>query len=71
MLMKYITYDNDKRVHIQSPFLAGTSLCGKDAFHWHNSKREPTCEKCIERQKERPFPSETDFLRSQIVTSSK
>jgi len=71
MLMKYITYDNDKKVHIQSPFLAGCALCGKDAFHWHNSKREPTCEKCIERQKERPFPSETDFLRSQFVTSSK
>uniref|UniRef100_A0A6M3MDU0 Uncharacterized protein n=1 Tax=viral metagenome TaxID=1070528 RepID=A0A6M3MDU0_9ZZZZ len=60
MLKKYITYDNDKEVHIQSPFLAGVALCGKDAFHWHNSKRAPTCGKCLERQKKRPFPGESE-----------
>ncbi|KKM07412.1 hypothetical protein LCGC14_1734230 [marine sediment metagenome] len=58
MLIKCITYDNDNKVHIQSPFYAGTALCGKDAFRWHNSKREPTCRKCLDRQKERPFLGE-------------
>ena len=59
MLIKCITYDNDNKVHIQSPFLAGMALCGKDAMSWHNSKRDGTCVNCLARQKSRPFPTES------------
>jgi len=47
--MKRITYANDELVHIQSPYLAGCALCGKDAFSWHNARpgRKPTCPQCI------------------------
>lgn len=46
-----ITFHNDKKVHIQSDFLAGSAKCGKDAFSWHHSKRDVTCELCLSKEK--------------------